>query len=393
MMVKTDSSGEAKVYYAFAAGTTPADYTINPGLMYAPTVTEDFTATAATSGNTRTANLEILSGNPQSGAKGKKLGSPLVVIARSTGDHRIPDVIIQFRTVTGTLAPAPGTMQPVESELPTNLINPPSGQQIYVKTGANGEAGVTYNVGQTVVARDVIAEVRFEAGGDQYDFAVDRVVFNVNGRAGTGSGGGGGSGSGGSDPTNTITISLSETTGAPGDEIDVTVDSSPSAVVVIDSGELDDADFSRLFRTTPFDTVITLPDEEGEYDFSAEAPGYTSDSATVTVEAELGTLSITALGSREAGEQTFSIRALDADGDRAIGVFTARLSGTGFTSQNVDISNGRGNARVTLPTAARLYTLAVSATDILMVRLRLESLGADSRKSPMRMRKKRMRKK
>ena len=139
-------------------------------------------------------------------------------------------------------------------------------------------------------------------------------------------------------------------------------DSSPSAVVVLDSGDLDDADFSRLFRTTPFDTVITLPDEEGEYDFSAEAPGYTSDSATVTVEAELGTLSITALGSREAGEQTFSIRALDADGDRAIGVFTARLSGTGFTSQNVDISNGRGNARVTLPTAARLYTLAVSAT-------------------------------
>ena len=42
--------------------------------------------------------------------------------------------------------------------------------------------------------------------------------------------------------------------------------------------------------------------------------------------------------------------------------FTARLSGTGFTSRNVEIANGRGNARVTLPTAARLYTLTVSAT-------------------------------
>ena len=42
--------------------------------------------------------------------------------------------------------------------------------------------------------------------------------------------------------------------------------------------------------------------------------------------------------------------------------FTARLSGTGFTSRNVEIADGRGNARVTLPTAASLYTLTVSAT-------------------------------
>ena len=60
--------------------------------------------------------------------------------------------------------------------------------------------------------------------------------------------------------------------------------------------------------------------------------------------------------------QTFSISAVDADGDRASGAFTARLSGTGFTSRNVEIAGGRGNARVTLPTAASLYTLTVSAT-------------------------------
>ena len=60
--------------------------------------------------------------------------------------------------------------------------------------------------------------------------------------------------------------------------------------------------------------------------------------------------------------QTFSISAVDADGDRASAPFTARLSGTGFTSRNVEIAGGRGNARVTLPTAASLYTLTVSAT-------------------------------
>ena len=48
--------------------------------------------------------------------------------------------------------------------------------------------------------------------------------------------------------TDTITITLSSTTGAPGDEIDVTVDSDPSTVVVIDSGDLDGDDFSRLWN-------------------------------------------------------------------------------------------------------------------------------------------------
>ena len=364
MMVKTDSSGEAKVYYAFAAGTPTRDYTISPGLMYNPAVTADFTATAATAGNTRTANLEIVSGNPQSGAKGKNLDSPLVVIARSTGGHRIPDVIIQFRTVTGILSPAPGTMQPTvgtgAGQLPQGSIDPTpsSGQQIYVKTGANGEAGVTYNVGQTVVARDVIAEVRFEAGINQYDFAIDRVTFNVNGRAGTG---------GGTPPalppaTRTITITLSETTGEPGDEIDVTISASPNTVVVIDSGDLDGDDFSREFGTTPFDTVISLPDEDDEYTFTAEATGYTSDSATVTVETGiLGTISISQIGTPSNGAQSFSITVVDTDSARISGSLTVRVSGSGFTTRNVDTLNGVGNARLTLPTAASLYTLTASA--------------------------------
>ena len=359
MMVKTDSSGEAKVYYAFDGTTEPADYTISPGLMYNPGVTAKFTATAATEGNTRTANLEILSGNSQSGAKGKKLGSPLVVIARSTGDHRIPDVIIQFRTVTGTLAPAPGTMQPETNELPANLINPPSGQQIYVKTGANGEAGVTYNVGQTVVARDVIAEVRFEAGGDQYDFAIDRVVFNVNGRAGTG---------GGTPPppppTRTITLTLSSTAGEPGDEIDVTVTSSSSGdFVVIDDGDFSASDFDDLSGLTPHETTLTLPDEEDEYTFFAVGPGgVTSNEVTVTVETGiLGEISISQIGAPSNGAQSFSITVVDTDSARISGALTVRVSGSGFTTRNVDTLNGIGNARLTLPTTAGLYTLTASA--------------------------------
>ena len=85
-------------------------------------------------------------------------------------------------------------------------------------------------------------------------------------------------------------------------------------MVVIDSGDLDGDDFSREFGTTPFDTVISLPDEEDEYTFTAEATGYTSDSATVTVESELGTLSITAIGAPATARKPLALPPGDADG-------------------------------------------------------------------------------
>ena len=112
-------------------------------------------------------------------------------------------------------------------------------------------------------------------------------------------------------------------------------------------------------------TEITLPTAPGSYTLTATASvaGYNPDTETITVAAPaLGTLSITAIGTPDAGSQTFSISAVDADGDRAIGDFTARLSGTGFTSRDVEIANGRGNARVTLPIAGGLHTLTARAT-------------------------------
>ena len=93
-------------------------------------------------------------------------------------------------------------------------LHPTSGQQIYVETGPNGEAGVTYNVGQLVEARDVVAEIREEAQETtQYDFAIDRVVFNINGRAGTG---GGTPAPAPAPAANTITIVPSSIDGEPG---------------------------------------------------------------------------------------------------------------------------------------------------------------------------------
>ena len=128
-------------------------------------------------------------------------------------------------------------------------------------------------------ARDVVAEIREEAQETtQYDFAIDRVVFNINGRAGT---------SQPSQPsqpaavTNTITIVPSSIDGEPGEEIEFTVISSPAAVVVLDSGDLDDGDFSPLFGSPSgtFTVDLTLPDEEGSMTSPPTAPGYpTTDS-------------------------------------------------------------------------------------------------------------------
>ena len=285
VFVQTDRSGVAKVYYELDSNTTQ---TITASLEGADfTVNTKFTARVGTTGSTRVANLEIVSGNPQSAAKGKNLADPLVVIARSTAGYRIPNVVIQFRTNTGTLSREGLTAKPQvgtdSGQIPTDTPNPDSGQQIYVFTGSNGQASVDYNIGQLTAAREVVAEVRHESRDSEYSFAIDRVTFNINGRGGT---------SQPSQPsqpaagTDTITLTLSSTTGEPGDEIDVTVTSSSSGdFVVIDNGDFSASDFDDLSGRTPHETTLTLPDEEGEYDFFAVGPGgVTSNEVTVTVE-------------------------------------------------------------------------------------------------------------
>ena len=343
IFVQTDSRGEARTYFRLAGSGEDQSVSVTAGGS-TPITPQNFTFTAGS--GTRRPILSILSGNNQRTNSDGDIEDPLVVVVRRDGNLQ-PGHKVTFRTSKGTILgyTEASVDSFISNSTPFDADSSDSGKRVYGVTDGSGEAEVTYYQDAGEGSDTVTATI----SGPDYE---KTVTFNINGRGGSGP----------SEPSNAITITLSSTTGEPGEEIDVTVSSDPSAVVVLDSGDLDDDDFSRLFGTTPFDITIVLPDEEGEYDFSAEAPGYTSDSATVTVEAELGELSITAIGTPEAGLQTFSISAVDADGDRASAPFTARLSGTGFTSRNVEISGGRGNARVTLPTAARLYTLTVSAT-------------------------------
>ena len=365
VFVQTDRSGLAKVYYELGTDTTQMITANLVGVLPSLYVSKSFTASLGGTGSTRVANLEIVSGNPQRAAKAKQLDAPLVVIARSTAGFRIPNVVIQFRTNTGILSRHGLTQKPGEGsgsgQVPTGTLNPDTGQQIYVVTGSNGQASVDYNIGQIVVAREVVAEVRHESRDSDYSFAIDRVVFNING-------GGARAPTPASIPTPTSTGSLQIGVTGEGATRSVTVTATSvagtaTAIPVVLTGTALGGGTRSVTSGTAIE--ITLPTEPDDYTLTATASvaGYTPDTETITVAGptSLGTISITSIGTPTNGIQTFSITVVDTNNNRISGALTVRVSGTGFTTRNVATANGAGAIGLPLPTAAGLYTLTASA--------------------------------
>ena len=99
----------AKIYYQLSSATGAHTVTAT---AHGIGIDATLSATASTATRARVANIEILSGNNQSAPKGEFLTDDLVVIVRSLAGHRIQDVIVQFRTTTGTLVPSETTDQP-----------------------------------------------------------------------------------------------------------------------------------------------------------------------------------------------------------------------------------------------------------------------------------------
>ena len=334
IIVETNSSGIAETYYQLGSNAGMEDITV---VAAGVTRTDLLRSTAEAA--TGIPAIEIVSGNNQRADSGGNV-KDLLVVRVTRNNRRISDVQVTFVANRGIL---------------TNTIPPgtaDSDVKITDTTDSSGEAQVSYFVDHSGPA-EVVAYI---TGIEPITYKRE-VTFGINGAPSTGRP---------STPetsTNTITISPSSTTGEPGEEVTIRVASSPSGVfATLGSNDFGATRFSPQSDFTPFTSTLLLPVEEGTHSFFATGGVLTAGRASVTVEAELGELSITAIGPVAAGVQTFSITARDSDGDSAIGAFTARLSGTGFTSRNVEISGGRGNARVTLPTAARLYTLTVSAT-------------------------------
>ena len=358
--VYTDGQGYAKAYLVL--GTNVGANTVT-ATAAGQSVTFIATATPVVRGG---AGLRIdrdhanTTQTPQRNAQYGTLNTPLTMSVRIVDDATVTgtavpnDVQVNFRITGGRIYLAPATLDLADPDYQTSLttvtetVGSVNGTAIvYVEVNNGATATVTAQIvgNNTPRGRHVVT---YFWGDPNYDDD---------------------SGGGRSDPppppppSDTITITPSTIDGEPGEEVTIRVTSSPSGVfATLGSNDFGATRFSPQSDVTPFTSTLLLPVEEGTHSFFATGGVLTAGRASVTVEAELGELSITAIGSPEAGLQTFSISAVDVDGDRAIGTFTARLSGTGFTSRDVEIAGGRGNARVTLPTTARLYTLTVSAT-------------------------------
>ena len=342
-LVPTNRSGEAQVYLEVGAA---GEKTV---AVSAGGATNRFYATSSAS--TDIPSLEILSGNNQRSASDGKVADPLVVRVLASNNQPLPTQTVTFTTTKGYLTTTSGY------ELSTDPVNGPA-TQVKAQTDVNGKASVRYDLVEHSGAADVIAEISGTSPPYQR-----RVTFNINGGSST------------RPPitrdpvppaaTNRIGISLSSSTGEPGDEITVTVRSDPTGRTVrLTSDDFADSLFSPQSETTPFESTLTLPDEEGEYTITAEGFPLEAATATVTVETgNLGSITISAIGAPSNGTQLFTITVRDTDGTRISSALTVRVSGSGFTARNVETSSGIGDVRLTLPTTSALYTLTASAAN------------------------------
>ena len=276
----------------------------------------------------------------------------LRVTAEDEDGEALPQRHVEFRTSDGTL------------EDPSTVAPATDGGRLPVRTDTQGVAFIFFDPKDSSGSPRVTAHLLDTAIGGETapalnDKVIDDVVFNIRG--------GTSRQQQQQQQQQQTTGSLNITVRGTGTTRSVTVNAvsaagTPTAIPAVLTGTAT----STQTIITGTATEITLPTAPGSYTLTATASvaGYNPDTETITVAGPSTRYPVDYGQSvpRMPGSQTFSISAVDADGDRAIGDFTARLSGTGFTSRDVEIARGRGNARVTLPTAGGLHTLTVRAT-------------------------------
>ena len=356
--IKTDRNGEAKVHLKLSGTLGTHTVTATYG-----TASRTFTATGI-SGASATYVLTVdtqRSAQTQNVALRTRAAKPLVVRVLEGGVNPVADQPVRFTTGDGTLSPRPEADQLIDNALLNSVPNVPNlPTDRTIKTNASGEAWIDYIAGNSAGPVTIYARAFSHTDGSSFSRidSANTVIFTVN------------AGSAPTPPsqpetgTRTITLTLSSTTGEPGDEIDVTVSTSSATpdFVVIDDGDFSASDFDDLSGRTPHETTLTLPDEEGEYDFFAVGPGgVTSNEVTVTVETgTLGEISISQIGSLNNGVQTFSITVRGTDNNLIAGSLSVRVTGPGV-NRSVPTANGSGAVDITLPTASGLHTFTASA--------------------------------
>ena len=330
----------------------------------------------------------------------------LSVIARSVGGHRIPDVVIEFEALSGSLRPRTGT----EPAGPTFGLD--SGNEIFVITGSDGEAEVEYNVGPTDSTKIVTAEVHDEQMADvEYDFILDRVTFDVQ-HATSSRPPADDDDDGTPDPDFTpltLTVSPTSLTGRPGSTQTITVTASETAQVGnIVFGEFLNAggSASSSSNSGTFTSTLTLPAQDGVYDLVVNM-GTIRRTVTVTVSSTApvsapgaqtgGILTIeTDVNGRPGEAKIVTVRTSNADGIRAVGV-TVRLRVTsgGGSFSDASVTTGDNGTESTIFTRGNTvgddYFISATTTpsgyntaDPRGIRISISRTGTTSQPPPTR---------
>ena len=344
LYVRTGTDGVANI--DFQLGTIPGEQTVTAGTLGIARLTKTFKATARGTDATRQLFAEDIDRHGSTNF--------YTLVARvENGGQPAAGEEVTFTTTKGLLTGRSSDNQ-----------NALTAKTVYEQTNNAGKARVTYNAGDSSGNLEVVASISV---GETIITQLSEVTFNVRG----------GSSNNQQQNQQQNQQNQQQTTGSleisivgEGATRSVTVNALAAGGVPVPvpiSVVLDGSALGGSTRvvTTGTATEITLPTEPDDYTLTATASvaGYTPDTETLTVAGptSLGTISITAIGQPSDGAQSFSIRVVDTDGDRISSALTVRLSGSGFTTQNVPTTNGVGNARLTLPTTAALYTLTASA--------------------------------
>ncbi len=338
--VKTDNSGQAKVYGVLGTAGSATTFTAT---LTGTSHTAEFSFTPQAAADA--ASIEIDDGDGQTGVeKNRPAPDPLVVIVRDTYGLPKSGERVTFNTDSGLLldplSADPGTITPPGA--PGDTARPdPTTQNRAVYTDNTGKASIRYNVGNTSGAKTVRASIRS---------GIQQVVFNING---TGSSGDSGDDDG-DDEEPTITRTLDIDVSGSGSTREVTVTAlqngvSQRAIFVELRVSGSGASLSRTSGGTPLESTLTLPQTAGTYTLRAST---TADYTTATEDVTRtlpGSLSLGEIGARAAnGGQAIQVTVREANGSLASGSVTVTLSGV--VNRTVTTTNGTGRAQVVLPT-------------------------------------------
>ena len=367
LIVKTDNSGEAKVYLKL--GDTASigvlyDYTVNASI--AEGTTKLFEARAIdTATATRTLEVDTVnSARVQSVAVRTRLSKPLVVRVLDGGVSLVADAAIRFTTSDGELTPRGESVQLTATD-DDPVENDPQDRTIL--TNRQGEAWINYTSGNTEGTVTIYARAYTHDGTngrsitdfDRIDSAND-VRFRVN--------------VGGTtyrpppgededededDDTTSVTLRVpSSISGPPGSTRTLSIVSSarPSLAEDIDFvGDGGDAPTPQFVSGNTYSSRLTLPDTAGTYDLTVRA-GNQSRSVSVRVtepEAPTGgrvRVSVSPGRGAPGSPATVTVTATDSDGDPASGVSVTLsiTSGGGTLSPTTVETDTDGTATSTL---------------------------------------------